>query len=361
MSDYYLILGVDKNATQEDIKKAFRSLAHKHHPDKGGDEKRFKEINEAYQVLSNKEKREQYDNFGGTFEGQGTGDYGAGFDFGNFWQEARGGGVNFDIDIDDIFGDFFGFGKKKKARNKNLGHDIEVDLQIDLRDVLTGLQKSLVLNKMVGCSRCGGTGAEPGTNTKECFSCRGEGEVQQIKKTMFGTATRYTTCPECQGEGKIPEKPCNVCKGEGRIAINEEIKISVPAGIDTGQTIKITGAGEAGRKGAKSGDLYVRIFVKPSSIFQRKGDDLIVELPISFSKAALGDETDITLLDGRKISLKIPSGSSTGKILKISGKGLPHFSGWGKGDLYVELFVETPRKLTKKQKELLERLREEGL
>jgi len=363
MSDYYTTLGVEKNATSEEIKKAFRKLAHQHHPDKGGDESKFKEINEAYQVLSNQEKREQYDRFGKTFEGQGAGDYGAGFDFGNFWQETRSGGngAGFDINIDDVFGDFFGFGKKKRTRNKNLGHDIEVDLAIDLKDVLTGLQKNIVLNKMSQCQRCNGLGAEPGTKLKECFSCRGEGEVQQIKRTILGTMTHFATCPECKGEGKVPENPCNVCKGEGRLGLNEEIKVSIPAGIDTGQVIKMAGEGEAGRRGAQAGDLYIRIFVKEHKIFARKGDDLIMALPITFSQAALGGEADIDLLDDKKISLKVPSGSSNGKILKIGGKGVPHFSSWGRGDLYVELEIMTPKKLSKKQKELMEELRREGL
>lgn len=204
-------------------------------------------------------------------------------------------------------------------------------------------------------------GAEPGTKINECFSCGGTGEVQQVKRTFLGSFTRYTTCPECGGEGKRPEKPCNVCKGEGRVKAEEKIKIFIPAGVDTNQVIKVEGKGEAGKRGAKPGDLYVRIFVKSHPVFQRKGDDLYIGLQISFSQAALGDEIETQILDGSKILLKVPEGTESGKILRISGKGITHFSGYGRGNLYVELIVKTPKKLSKKQKELLEKLKEAGI
>jgi len=360
--DYYQILGVSQNASPEEIKKAYYKLAHKYHPDKGGDEKKFKEINEAYQTLSDREKRAQYDRFGRVFEGAPG--FEPGFDFTWAWGRPR---EDFDFGFED-FGDLsemveeiFGFGAPRKRKDLKKGKDIEVELGIPLEETLKNQAKEITLYKMILCNRCQGTGAEPGSKIRECFSCRGTGEVQQIKKTFFGSFTRYATCPECGGEGYRPEKSCNVCKGEGRINGEEIIKIWIPAGVDTNQVIKIEGKGEAGKRGGKAGDLYIRIFVKPHSVFKRKGDDLYLKVPISFSQAALGDEIEIETLEEKKILLKVPTGTESGKILRISGKGIPHFSGYGRGNLYVELIVKTPKKLTKKQKELLEKLKEEGI
>jgi molecular chaperone DnaJ len=356
--DYYQILGVAKDASQDEIKKAYRRLAHRYHPDKGGDAERFKEINEAYQVLSDKEKRNQYDRFGRVFEGGGFQDQ-PGWDFG-FGQGFQGFGEDFDFsDIGDIFGEMFGFGGRKKDFKR--GKNIEVEIELPLEATLRAQEKEISLYKQILCSRCQGSGAEPGTKINECFSCRGTGQVQQIKRTPFGSFTRYTVCPECGGEGSRPEKPCNVCRGEGRVKGEDKIKIFIPAGVDQNQVIKVEGKGEAGKRAGSPGDLYVRIFVKKHPVFKRKGDDLFLSLPISFSQAVLGDEVEITTLEGKKILLKIPAGTESGKVLRISGKGIPHFSGWGRGNMYVELVVKTPKRLTKKQKELLERLREEGL
>ncbi len=361
--DYYQILGVSRDASQDEIKKAFYKLAHKYHPDKGGDEKKFKEINEAYQILSDKEKRAQYDKFGRVFEGVPSGE--PGFDFNWAWGRP-------DIDFEDIFRtdfgdlsemmeDFFGSGFTRKKKDLKRGKNIEIEIESPLEDILKGKEKEINLQKFISCSRCQGVGAEPGTQVKECFSCRGTGQVQQIKRTPFGSFTRITTCPECGGEGFRPEKLCNVCKGEGKVMGDEKIKVFIPAGVDTNQVIKIEGKGEAGRKGGKSGDLYVRIFVKPHPVFKRKGDDLYISIPISFTQATLGDEIELPTLEGTKILLKVPQGIESGKILKISGKGIPHFSSYGRGNLYVELIVKTPKKLTKRQRELLEKLKEEGL
>ena len=364
--DYYQILGVSRSASPEDIKKAFYKLAHKHHPDKGGDEKKFKEINEAYQILSDKEKRAQYDRFGQVFEGGATGAE-PGFDFQWAWGKPNA-DLEFDFgDLGDIMEEMFGFGTPSRKKDFKKGRDIEIDVEILLEDTLRGKEKIITLQKYISCSRCQGTGAEPGTKVKECFSCRGTGQVQRIQRTFFGSFTQYTTCPECGGEGYRPEKICNVCKGEGRIKGEENIKFWIPAGVDTNQIIKIDGKGEAGKKGGKPGDLYARISVKKHPSFQRKGDDLYVSVPISFTQASLGDEIEMTTLEGKdaerpqKILLAVPSGTESGKILRISGKGIPHFSGYGRGNLYVELVVKTPKKLTKKQKELLEQLKEEGL
>lgn len=359
MKDYYKILGVLRNASPEEIRKAYHGLAHKYHPDKGGDEKKFKEINEAYQVLRNKEKRAQYDSFGQVFEGGQTG---PGFDF-RQWQDS---GPGFDFegfgDLGEVFEEFFG-GGFAGSRKKDLkrGKDIQIDIQIPLEETLADQKKELFLAKQVVCSRCNGKGGEPGTPVKECFSCRGTGQVQQIKRTFFGTVTKYVVCPECSGEGSRPERSCNVCKGEGRIQEKEKIKVTVPAGMDSNQVLKIKGQGEAGRRGGSSGDLYLRILVKKHPIFQRKGDDLYLKTSISFPQAALGDEVEAPTLEGKKILLRVPSGTESGKIFRISKKGIPHFGGFGRGDLYVELIVKTPQKLTKKQKELLEKFREEEI
>jgi len=357
--DYYQILGISREASPEEIKKAYYKLAHKYHPDKGGDEKKFKEINEAYQVLSNKDKKAQYDRFGRVFEGAPGAE--PGFDFQWAWGRPD---INFDFefgDLGEMVEEMFGFGAPRKRKDFKKGRDIEIEMEISLEDTLKGKEKIIILEKMILCPRCQGAGAEPGTKISECFSCRGTGEVQQIKKTFFGSFTRYTTCPECRGEGYRPEKACNVCRGEGRIRGEEEIRVFIPAGVDTNQIIKVEGKGEAGRKGGKSGDLYVRVFVKRHPIFERKGDDLYISVPISFSRAALGDEIEVPTLEGKKILLTVPAGTESGKVLRISSKGIPHFSGYGKGNLYVELVVKTPKKLTKKQKELLEKLKEEGI
>ena len=358
MKDYYKILGVPRNASQEEIKKAYRRLAHKYHPDKGGDEKKFKEINEAYQVLSNPEKRAQYDRFGESFE---FGKEGSGFSSGFFWKDFQE-NFGFDsIDLEEIFEDFFSFGREKRKKEINRGRDIELEVKINLEDTLKGIKKRITLEKFVKCPRCQGKGAEPGSSLKECFSCRGQGEVQQIKRTIFGTFTRYIRCPECGGEGRIPEHPCNVCRGEGRIKGEESIEVFIPAGVDSGQVIKITGKGEAGRRGGRAGDLYIRVFVRPHSLFERKGDDLYIDIPISFSQAVLGDEVEVPTPERKKILLKVPQGTQSGKVLRISNKGIPHFSGFGRGDLYVKLIVKTPKRLNKEQRKLLERLRKEGL
>ncbi len=358
MKNYYQILGVSKTASNDEIKKAYRKLAHQFHPDKGGDESKFKEINEAYQVLSDKDKRAQYDNFGRTFDGS----QGGGFDFSSFtgFNQSRS-NEGFDFDLRDIFEDIFASRDSGRKEDLRRGRDIEYDMMISLEDVLSKQEKEHSLYKFVLCTRCQGKGAEPGTSVKECFSCRGIGEVQEIKKTFLGSFTRVTICPECKGEGSKPEKPCNVCKGEGRIKDKKSFKIAIPAGVDTNQVIKIIGGGEAGRKGGKPGDLYIRILIKKHPVFQRKGDDLYTETSISFSKAVIGGDIEIKTLDGKKILLKVPSGTESGDSLRLSGKGIPHFGGYGKGNAYVKLVIKIPKRLSRKQKELLKQLEKEGL
>ena len=356
MADYYQILGVSKDSSQEDIKKAYRKLAHKYHPDKGGDERKFKEINEAYQILSDKDKKGQYDRFGRVSEGGAESNQG--FDFGSFSNQ----GFDFDFgDLEEVMEDFFGFGGSKRKKDVKKGRDFEIELVLPLEETLKGREKEISLEKFVVCSRCQGIGAEPGTQVKECFSCRGSGQVQQIKRTPLGSFTRITVCPECGGEGYKPEKTCNVCKGEGRIKKEEKIRIFVPGGVDTNQVIKIEGKGEAGKRGGKAGDLYIRIFIKQHPVFKRRGDDVYLWVPVSLTQAALGDEIEVFTLEGTSIILKVPQGTESGKVLRISGKGIPHFSGYGRGNMYVELSVRVPKKLSRKQKELLEKLKEEGI
>lgn len=365
--DYYKVLGIEKNASSDDIKKAYYKLAHKYHPDKGGDSIKFKEIHDAYQVLSNSEKRAQYDRFGKVFEGgpsTSSGQEG----FGGFrWAWGTPGAGDFEDsgvefpDIGEIFEDFFGGGAEFEQRDTRRGRDIEVELEIPLESTLKGHTERVVLTRFVSCTRCQGVGAEPSTRVKECFSCRGKGEVQQIRRTIFGSFTKMAKCPECEGEGWKPEKLCNVCKGEGRIKAEEEISLFIPAGVDTNQMLKVQGKGDAGRKKGKPGDLYIRIKVQAHPVFLRKGDDLFLKVPISFSQAALGDELEIPLIDTTKILLTLPAGTESGRVVRVSDKGIPHFTGQGRGDMYVEFLVKTPKKLTQEQKELLEKLKKEGI
>ncbi len=367
MEDYYKVLGVSSNATKEEIKKAYRKLAHQYHPDKGGDPKTFQKINEAYQVLSNEDKRAQYDRYGTTFEGaqQGGGAGFGGFDFGSFWEQAGQEGGGFDYEnLGDIFEEFFGsgFARTKAKKQPRRGADIQVDIEMDLEETLQSREKTFSIYKLVKCSRCNGNGAEPGTKIKECSTCRGMGQVQQIKRTVFGTMTHYANCPSCKGEGNSPEKPCNVCKGEGRIKQEQEIKVVIPAGVDSGQMLQFRGQGNAGKKNGPPGDLYVRVFVKPHSAFQRRGDDLYTTAPMAFSQIVLGDKVKVPGLGKEKpVYLKVPAGTQPGKIFRISDKGIPKFSGYGRGNLYVKITIATPKRLTRRQKELLKKLKEEGI
>lgn len=366
--DYYKILGVPKTSSQDEIKKAYYKLAHQFHPDKkGGDEEKFKEINEAYQVLSDKEKRAQYDRFGNNFNFNNARQGGAGF--GGFnganvnWEDIMGNFGDLE-DIFEMFGSGFGGGfnaAQTRAADLKKGSDIEVQIELPLESILKEQEKEISLLKNVQCSRCDGNGAEPNTKVKECFSCRGTGRVQQMRKTVFGTFTQFAVCPECKGEGSKPETPCNVCHGEGRLKKEDSFVIKIPAGVDNEQVIKVKRKGDAGRRGGEPGDLYIRIFVKKHPLFERKGDDLYLNQTIPFTAAVLGAQAKIPTLEGEKLVLKVSAGTISGDVLKVSKRGIPHFSGLGRGNLYVQLNVDTPQKLTKKQKELLEELKKEGL
>ena len=356
MKDYYQILGIDKGASDEDIKKSFRKLAHKYHPDKeGGDEAKFKEVNEAYQILSDREKRSQYDQFGTTFD---QGAPGGGFE-GGFSGSPFGGGMNFeDIDLGDIFSNFFGGRRGARRSEPRQGEPITISLDLPFEDTVFGTEREVELYKRVKCSACKGNGAEPGTKIKTCSKCQGQGQVKQMQQTVLGAFAQVIVCPDCQGEGKIPEHPCKKCGGDGRVKEYEKVKVKIPAGINDGQAIEIEGKGEAGTKGGPSGSLLVKINVSPHKVFDRDGYNLKVDFPVSFTQAALGDEVEFDTLDG-KIELKIPAGIQSGKTIVVAGKGVPHLHGGGRGDLLVDVKVVTPSKVLKKEKELLQKLASE--
>lgn len=365
--DYYNILGVSRDASDDEIKKAYRKLAHKYHPDKaGGDEAKFKEINEAYQVLSDKEKRSQYDQFGQTFEqAQASGGF-RGFEgFRDFSSFAEGFGFDFDrrefSGFEDIFGDIFtqaGFGTSVRGRRSRAsrGEDIQVDVEIDFFEMARGTQKELNLYKRVKCTHCLGKGMEPGSKKIECPTCQGKGKVQTSQRTIFGIFSQISTCSECAGEGKIPEKKCQRCGGDGRTREYETVKVKIPAGIKDGQSIRLEGLGESGERGGGAGDLYVSVHVKPHEKFTREGDDIWSEEKISFSQAALGDKISVETIEG-KIGLKIPAGTQSGEIFRLKGRGIKHLSRFGYGDHYVKIQVVTPKNLTREEREIFEKLK----
>ncbi len=362
--DYYDILGVSKNASQEEIKKAYYKLAHQYHPHKGGDEKKMKEINEAYSVIGNPEKRSQYDRFGSTFEQAqrqgGFGGFGGFRDFSDFAEAFRSSGSNtnsfsFDFgDLGDIFGDFFGGSTRARTRtsSRTQGSDLELQLLLDFKEAVFGAEKTISLTKDIKCQKCNGSGAELGSKVLTCSTCGGTGQV--VKSIGFGIGFP-SVCPECQGEGKKIEKECSHCRGIGIVRNTEEIKVKIPSGIDDGQTIRLAGRGQAGRRSGQAGDLYLRIKVKPDKIFKRDGYNIKTVMEISFQQAALGDKIEIETIDGQE-NFKIPEGTQSGKIFTIKGKGVPHLQGKGRGDHLVEVIVKTPTKLTRRQRQLLEEL-----
>ena len=361
MEDYYEILGVSKDASQEEIKKAYRKLAHKHHPDKGGDEEKFKKINKAYQVLSDEKKRAQYDKYG---EVPGGGAGAGGRRRSGFEQQAGRGQFDFG-NLEDILSQMFGggggFRSKSGARKKaNQGQDIKVDVRVDLEDILEDQKKSITINKYVQCPRCDGKGAEPGSEMIQCETCNGEGKVKAEKQTPFGRVAQVTVCPDCEGAGEIPEEECENCHGEGRIRQGHKFEFTIPAGVSSEQVLQFEGQGHAAKKNGKSGDLYVKISVNNKAGFERKGDDLYTTREISISQAVLGDEIEVETLKG-SATLNIPQGSEEGDTLKIKGKGIPKFSGFGRGDLYVELSISVPDNLTSEQRKLMKELQKEGL
>jgi molecular chaperone DnaJ len=359
--DYYKILGVEKNSSPEEIKKAFKRLAMQHHPDRqGGDEAKFKEINEAYQVLSDADKRARYDQFGSDFEQQGGFGGGAGWE--DFMKAARGqnggAGFNFDfggMDFGDMFGGMFGGGGRQR---ENRGRDIQVDIEIDFKEAAFGVEKEISLRKQVACDVCSGSGAEPGSKVDTCETCKGQGQVVQNQRTFLGVMQTLATCPTCHGRGKFATKKCKHCGGDGTLAKTVSHKIKIPAGIDDGQSIRVTGVGEAAPHGGTTGDLYVQVHVKPSKVFSREGYDVFTDNEISFPQAVLGDDLEIETIDG-KLTIVVPEGTESGQLIRLKGKGIQALNGRGRGDHYVRVKIRVPRKLSKNTKQALEDLKKD--
>lgn len=356
--DYYEILGVDKKAPKEEIKKAFRTLAHKYHPDKkGGDDAKFKEINEAYSVLSDDNKRAQYDQFGqagpnmGGFGGGGAGFNG--FDFSQFTQGGSGNG--FEFDFGDIFGDVFGGGGRRQQKR---GRDISIDIELSFEDSVFGVERTVLLNKVSKCETCGGNGAEKGSEMITCNTCNGKGSIREVKKTFFGQFESVATCEVCHGSGKVPKVKCHTCAGKGIYKKESEIKVKIPAGIDNGEMIRLSGGGEA-VSGGQTGDLYIKIYVKKHPIFKKEGENLIMDLNVKLTDALLGGEQAIKTLDG-EINVKIPEGINHGEILRIKNKGVP-ISGHQRGDILIKVHLLMPKKISKEARKSIETLKKEGL
>lgn len=357
--DYYEILGISKTASADEIKKAFRKLAVKYHPDKeGGDETKFKEANEAYEVLKDSAKRQRYDQFGhagvgggaganaggNPFEGfQGFGGQGQGFDFG-------------DINLGDVFGSFFG--GQGQQRRANRGRDVTVDMTLTFEEAVFGVEKEFALDMQDTCTHCKGNGAEPGHDLKTCATCKGSGQVNRVMNTLFGQIQQSAVCPACDSTGKVPVKKCSVCHGKGTSRRQQKINLKVPAGVDDGATIRLSGHGEAIAHGEK-GDLYVGLRVKPHKKFTREGDLILSDEHIGMVDAALGCELKIETVDG-PITIKIPAGTQSGTDFRLSGHGVPHLRGSMRGAHIVTVKVDTPVKLTKRQKELLEEFKDKG-
>jgi len=347
--DYYVVLGVKRDASQDDVKRAYRKLALKYHPDKNqGDkeaEEKFKIAAEAYEVISDPEKRQRYDHYG--HEGlrggdaRGFGNFEDIFDaFGDIFGGGGGGGGS-------IFEDFFGGGGRRQAEKR--GASLRCDIAIDFKDVATGIEKSIEITKRDFCEECRGTGARKGTSPVSCPYCKGKGEIHQRQ----GFFTIRTTCPKCQGNGKIIETPCGKCSGHGVYPKKSNIKVQVPAGIEDGSRLRVTGQGESGANGAHPGDLYCDIHIKPHSIFKRQDYDIICEFPITFTQAALGSEIEVPTILGKMRKVRIPAGMQSDDIISVKGEGFPHVRGFGVGNMLVHVVVETPTKLTPRQEELL--------
>lgn len=350
--DYYEVLGVQRGASDDELKKAFRKEAKKYHPDlHPGDkaaEEKFKEINEAYEVLSNPEKRQRYDQFGHAGVdpnyGAGSGAYSGGFgDFGDIFS--------------DLFGGGFGFGGSRRNGPKR-GNDVRQVVNVTFEEAAFGCKKKINVTKMESCHTCSGTGAKPGTNPETCQHCHGTGQIQTQQRTILGYMTNVTTCPNCHGTGKIIKDPCKDCRGTGKVRTTKTIEIDIPAGIDDGQTMQLSGQGEPGDRGGMNGDLLITIRVRRHEMFERVDNDVYLNMPISFVQAALGATLTVPTLDGA-VEYDIPEGTQSGTRFRLRGKGIPYIRGKGRGDQYVTVTVEVPKNLSSKQKELLKEFEED--
>ncbi len=362
--DYYKTLEVEKNATKEDIKKAFKKKAMKYHPDRAPEDKKveyeekFKEINEAASVLGDDKKRQQYDQFGSS-SFNGAGGYGGaggfqGFDFSDVMSQFRSGSFG---DFDDIFDSLFGgggSGRGRRGSRARRGNNLAYEIEISLEEASTGLKKTLDLNKLENCSDCQGKGAK---EFKSCQHCNGSGYVRRTQKTAFGLFQQTGPCPYCHGKGELPQDSCNECGGEGLVRKRKKIEVKVPAGVENGMKLRVTGEGEAGMNGGPNGDLYVIVYVKEHKYFERSGQDLKITIPISFTTAALGGEIEVPTISG-KAKLKIPSSTQSETVFRMRDKGLPYLRFSGNGDQLVKVRIEVPKKFSKKQKELINQLGE---
>lgn len=357
--DYYDVLGVGRDASEQDIKKAYRKLAMEYHPDRNPDskeaEEKFKEVNEAYEILSTPEKKQRYDQFGHAgVSGNGAGGFEGFGGFGGF-----GGGFG------DMFGDIFdmfggrGFTSYGRSSGPQKGADLQYEVTITFEEAAFGTEKEIEFYRNDTCNTCDGTGAKPGTSTRVCSKCNGTGEMQTITRTPLGQMIRTSVCDQCGGEGTIIETPCSKCGGKGRIKKQRKLKIKIPAGVDTGSIISIRGEGESGFKGGPKGDLYVAINVLPHRIFKRDGYDVICEMPITFVQAALGDELEVPTLEG-KVKYKMAEGTQSGTVFRLKSKGIVNPRGYGKGDQYVKVIIEVPKKLSEAQKEILRKFASES-
>lgn len=349
--DYYEVLGVSKTASKDEIKKAYRRLAKKYHPDVSTEPdatEKFKEVQEAYEVLSDDTKRAQYDQFGHAGPNQG---FGGGFDGADF------GGFGFE----DIFSSFFGGGggRRRDPNAPRQGADLQYSMMLSFEEAIFGKETEVEIASDENCDTCHGSGAKPGTSKDTCSHCGGTGQVSVQQNTPFGRIVNRRACEHCRGTGQIIKEKCTTCHGAGKVRKRKKINIKIPAGIDDGQQIRISGKGEAGTNGGPPGDLYVVVRVRQHEFFERNGDDIICEMPLTFAQAALGDEVEVPTVHG-KVKLKIPAGTQTGTEFRLKGKGAPNVRGYGQGDQYVIVRVVTPTKLTSRQKELLTELAKDG-
>ena len=354
--DYYEVLGVEKNAAEAEIKKAYRKLAAKYHPDVNHEadaEEKFKEINEAYEVLSDADKKARYDQFGFAGVDPNFNAAAGGNPFGGF------GGFSGFGDLGDIFGDFFGGGatRTRSANAPRKGENIVVQVDLSFEEAAFGTKKEVSVGRIETCDRCGGSGAASGTQPETCDRCGGSGQVHVTQNFMGMTMQSTAACPKCGGKGKIIRTPCNRCKGKGRVRRTQKIQVDIPAGVDDGQTVRVREQGSAGSNGGANGDLLVAVTIRPHALFKREGANVLCEMPISFTQAACGAEIEVPTLDG-KVRYSIPEGTQTGATFRLRGKGIPYVGYKNRGDQYVTVVVETPTHLTKEQKDLLRKFDE---